>query len=243
MITRRNLIALGGSAASAVVLSNSALAEKPPILLELFTSQGCSSCPPADALLGEFTKRSDVITLSFNVDYWDYLGWADTLAKSEFTKRQMDYARARGDGNVYTPQIVVNGKQHAVGSRKADLNAALKQSHSTDTPLKLSVSETEISVSVGASEKPWSGTVWLMAVTEQIEVPIERGENSGMNAVYHRVVRSLTPAGMYKGQAMTVALPRATVVLPDTGRLVVVLQEDMTGPVRGLSQLRLGKSS
>ena len=88
-------------------------------VIELFTSQGCSSCPPADALLGEYAKRDDVLALSFPVDYWDYLGWKDTLASHENTERQRAYAAARGDRQVYTPQVVVNGVEHMVGSTRA----------------------------------------------------------------------------------------------------------------------------
>lgn len=97
-------------------------------VLELFTSQGCSSCPPADRLLGKLIKRGDIIALSLPVDYWDYLGWKDTLASPEYTRRQQDYQRSMGTAHVYTPQIVVNGIEHAVGSHLNDINAAIDKS-------------------------------------------------------------------------------------------------------------------
>jgi hypothetical protein len=116
-----------GLAIAGILLAGGANAGEPKAVLELFTSQGCSSCPPADKLLGEYAKRDDVLVLSFNVDYWDYLGWKDTLANPDNTERQRAYASARGDRQVYTPQVVVNGSAHVVGSNKADIEAAIAQ--------------------------------------------------------------------------------------------------------------------
>jgi hypothetical protein len=127
LITRRSALTLAASS----ILGSAPLfaaASKPKVLVELFTSQGCSSCPPADKVAADLAQRPDVMVLSFNVDYWDYLGWRDTLAKPEFSQRQYDYARTRGDGNVYTPQMVFNGAEHAVGSQKSTVKNAISAS-------------------------------------------------------------------------------------------------------------------
>src|SRR5262245_60119022 len=100
--------------------------EKPPTVVELFTSQGCSSCPPADALLGELAEKPGIVALSFSVNYWDYLGWRDTLGSPANSERQRNYARARGDGRVYTPQIVVDGILHANGANEAEIEMAMR---------------------------------------------------------------------------------------------------------------------
>ena len=121
------LILLGGMSSTAIAQTDTAESSRPSfkVVLELFTSQGCSSCPPADALLESYTKRDDVIALSVPVDYWDRLGWKDTFASREFTLRQQEYASARGDGQVYTPQIVVSGSAHVVGSSRSSIDDAI----------------------------------------------------------------------------------------------------------------------
>src|SRR5262245_58571636 len=126
---RRTLLAWTASATLLPFtrLSLAAAAVNRPVVVELFTSEGCSSCPPADAFLNELVGQPSLIALSFHVDYWDYLGWRDTLGLPESTKRQRDYALRRKDNRVYTPQIIVNGRKHVVGSRQSEVQAIIAE--------------------------------------------------------------------------------------------------------------------
>ena len=183
-------IALAPITAPAQAGEKNASAER-RALIELFTSQGCSSCPPADRLLGELARDHSLITLSLSIDYWDYLGWKDTLALRGNTKRQYGYARARGDGRIYTPQAVINGTSHAVGSDRAAIERAIAQTRShpaaMQLPVTLSVAGGNISISV--PESPARGDVWLCSVKRAEAVRIARGENRGRTITYHNVVR------------------------------------------------------
>ncbi len=234
-ITRRGILSAAVAApfVSAGV-SNSARAASQPVLVELFTSQGCSSCPAADKLAGQLAKRDDVIIVSLNVDYWDYLGWKDTLAKPEFTKRQMDYAHARGDGKVYTPQMVINGGEHVVGSSVNAASTAIAEAARGTTSVKIAADGEQLRVTIGAGDPVEEATVWLMAIAPQIDVKIERGENAGTTVTYHRVVRNLVPAGMWQGKAAELLMPRTSIMTHDSTSCLAVLQFGTTGNVIGL---------
>jgi hypothetical protein len=200
---------------------------EPKAVLELFTSQGCSSCPPADKLVGEYAKRDDVLALTFNVDYWDYLGWKDTLGSREHSDRQRAYAAARGDGQVYTPQIIVNGADHVVGSNRSAVEAAIKR----DGPLPVSISLEEkddaITLTVDKNgTKIDHAALWLAIYRSEVTVPIERGENSGETITYSNVVRKLRPIAMWDGDAMSVDLPKSEVTKAKAKRCAVILQAE-----------------
>src|SRR5215467_1612925 len=139
-------------AACGLFLLGDAASADPRAVVELFTSQGCSSCPPADKLLGELAKDPNVIALSLPIDYWDYLGWKDTLADKRFTARQKAYSHMRGDREVYTPQVVINGKVHAVGSDRAGIEEAIQQTTREigvmSLPVSLTVTKGLLNVSV-----------------------------------------------------------------------------------------------
>src|SRR5438309_4084009 len=144
----------------------------PRAVVELFTSQGCSSCPPADQIIGELAKDPNVIALSLPIDYWDYLGWKDTLADSRFSARQKAYSRMRGDRDVYTPQVVVNGSAHVIGSDRARIESAIDATKKTEAvmsvPVSMSVSGKQINVSVATPGKPAGarrGEVWICSVS------------------------------------------------------------------------------
>jgi hypothetical protein len=236
VLSRRELLA-GATLALAGVPS---LAEaRPPVLIELFTSQGCSSCPPADALASELMRRDDLLVVSLNVDYWDYLGWKDTLARPEFTKRQRDYARARGDNDVYTPQMVINGVAHAVGSRKRQVESVLAEvgSARTTVPLDISFKGDEVRVQAKAHAGVDEATLWLMSVAPAVTTAIGRGENAGKTITYHNVVRRLSPFGMYHGAAADFAMPRDAVIAQDATFCIAVLQRNMVGEVLGLAKV------
>jgi hypothetical protein len=233
-ISRRTALALGTSSLVASVPAFAATPKRPKVLVELFTSQGCSSCPPADKLAGDLVKREDVIVLSYNVDYWDYLGWRDTLAKPEYSQRQYDYARARGDGNVYTPQMVFNGSTHTVGSQRSKVQNAIEESAELDANIDLKIEGEEISIAIPAASEPLDATLWLLAIAPEKTQGIERGENAGESITYHNVVRNMVPAAMWKGEAYKGMWPRSAIMTPDSTQCAAILQLEKTGKVLGV---------
>ncbi len=207
-------------------------------MIELYTSQGCSSCPPADKLLGKLAERSDVIALTFPVDYWDYLGWKDTLASPAYSARQRAYAKARGDGQVYTPQVVIDGSSHEVGSHASAITRAISRSRkklkNARVELTMHTEGDTLIITAGAApegERIKPATIWLALVKKSQAVKITRGENRGRTITYHRVVRHLTPIGHWKGEKVSIKLPKEHLQNSDTDGCTVLLQEDMAGPV------------
>jgi len=203
-------------------------------VVELFTSQGCSSCPAADTYLGELIKRDDVIALSVHVDYWDYIGWKDTFAKPENALRQRAYAKARGDGRVYTPQIVVNGADHHVGSSRRSVERDVA---SASLPLDIELSEEEgairIAIPANAGLNGQHTTVRLVTYSSNATVEIKRGENRGETITYHNIVRSMRPIGMWDGTEMVITLPAREIMGKDVDGCVVMVQVDSDkGPGR-----------
>lgn len=228
--------------APALDLPEAAATQPKPVpiraVVELFTSQGCSSCPPADALLQTIAQDPDVIALSFPVDYWDYLGWKDTLASPRNSERQRAYAKARGDGAIYTPQVVVNGTLHVNGAQKADITSAIAQTNksleASRVPLWFWQERNTLNIATGTSPpgKPIKeATIWLGVVQTSATIDIKRGENTGKSLVYTNVVREMTPIGLWKGQAMKIQIPRAAVMLADTQKSIVLIQEGKAGPI------------
>jgi len=214
----------------------------PKAVLELFTSQGCSSCPPADKLIGEYADRDDILALSFNVDYWDYLGWRDTLASRDNSDRQRSYAAARGDRDIYTPQIIVNGREHLVGSDRSAVDTAIRQSAGLPIGIDLAETEDAITVSVaGSDQAPPRATLWLVFYQRSVDVPIERGENTGKTVTYSNVVKKLRPIAMWDGKEMVVDLPKSEMEKAKTKRCAVLLQAEteagLPGPVLGAATL------
>jgi hypothetical protein len=214
----------------------------PKSVVELFTSQGCSSCPAADKLIGEFAKRDDLLVLSFNVDYWDYLGWKDTLASPDNSDRQRAYAAARGDNDVYTPQVVVNGRDYTIGSDKAKIESALMRAAPLPIGIDLSEKDDAITVHIAKdSSAARRATLWLVFYKKEVSVPIERGENIGKTITYTNVVRKLHPIAMWKGEEMSVDLPKSEMAKAKTKRCAVLLQTEneagLPGPVLGAAML------
>lgn len=180
-------------------------------VVELFTSQGCSSCPPADALLVELAREKNVVALTYNVDIWDYLGWKDTLASPAFTKRQRGYGRSLGDRQIYTPQAVINGRMHVVGSDFAGVTRARSTTRGVAGVLAVPVSVVKQGkgwmVRVGASDVPGSPSeIVLLPIERQRTVPIGRGENTGRSVTYANVVREIVPLGPFDGTAREFAV-------------------------------------
>jgi hypothetical protein len=208
-----------------------ARAGEPRALLELFTSQGCSSCPAADRLMGQLAKDPALVALSVPVDYWDYLGWRDTLANPAHSARQRAYARVRGDGQVYTPQIVVNGAVDALGSDQTAVEQAIaettKESSVMSVPIALSVSGSALSVKVPSAEtsEQAAAEVWLCPVARTVAVAIARGENRGRTITYHNVVRNWVKLGDWKGAQSTWDVPLPQIKAAGIDAAAVVLQE------------------
>jgi len=212
--------------ASATLTAAVATAAEPRGVIELFTSQGCSSCPPADKLAGELARDPSLIVLSLPVDYWDYLGWKDTLALPGHTNRQRAYSKARGDREVYTPQVVVNGVKHVLGSDKTAIENAVTQTHNQSgtlsLPVSMSVAGEQISVSVAAGKNGAAkGEVWLCPITRSAEVTIGRGENTGSTLTYHNVVRRWVKLGEWTGAARTFTVPKQDVAGADAVAVLV----------------------
>ncbi len=237
-LNRRGALALGAGACLATWLRPAMAAATRPVVVELFTSQGCSSCPPADQLLGEIKTMPGVIAISINVDYWDYLGWRDTLADKSHSQRQYDYARARGDMDVYTPQIIVDGGSHYVGSNRSVVLAAIKRALEAQprNPVGMSIADDSDEITVSVSGQPGpaeKSTIWLMPIAPQIAVKIEKGENTGRDIVYHNVARRIIPAGVWQGEPVTLRLAKKTLLTPECTACVALLQTGAVGPVIG----------
>ena len=205
-------------------------------VIELFTSQGCSSCPPADAVIAEMADRDDVLTLSFNVDYWDYLGWKDTLANPQNTARQKAYAHFRGDRAVYTPQAIVNGMMHAVGSDRMSLKNALQSTGDKLDKRAIEISARregdEIVVDTGKTRGvlswPKPATVWMVIYDKSRTVKIERGENRGRTITYANVVKRIEPIGTWRGKAARFRAP-----VPEAGVSCAVFLQEGDGRAPG----------
>ena len=215
---------------------------EPKAVVELFTSQGCSSCPPADKVLGELAKDPSVIALSLPIDYWDYLGWKDTLADSRFSARQKAYSHMRGDRDVYTPQVIVNGAAHVIGSDRARIEGAIKDTNKTDkvmsVPVTMSLSGKQLTVSVAAGKEgaPAQGEVWLCSISKSVPISIGRGENRGREIVYHNVVRNLLKVGDWNGGPESWTVPLDSVMRDGIDAAAVLVQDgnrDKPGPMLG----------
>jgi len=176
-----------------------------PTVAELFTSEGCSSCPPADAVLGQLTQRQFVLPLSFHVDYWDYIGWKDKYARPEFTKRQRAYAEAQGTRMVYTPQMIVAGAIDVVGSNLGAVNSALKKAFTRNTMYGIKVMRKEDGTVIARFPKAPIGvpaTVWLVTYVKKVESTVTRGENAGRTLASFNVVKSIHRVGVWNGEAL-----------------------------------------
>ena len=199
-------------AAALAFVPVSARADDPKVVLELFTSQGCSSCPSADAYLGELAaKRDDVVALSFHVDYWNYIGWEDRFATETTTTRQRDYGRALGIAYIYTPQLVIDGKRHVVGSNKRAVKKAIaisKKVKARRVPVDLASSGSGgLTIEIGESDGyHGAATIWLVSVDRKHTTSVDAGENRGRTLVNHNVVRDFRSIGRWVGDAMTLEL-------------------------------------
>lgn len=220
---------------------------KPLGVVELFTSQGCNSCPPADALLADLVDAGGYVALAYHVDYWDYLGWKDTLASADNTARQRGYARTLGSRSVYTPQAVVNGRDHLNGGYKTRIRGLIGEHEAAGNglvvPVMVAMSAGRLSVGVGDGIKPAGADMLLTIVyyRDRSEVEIARGENAGRTMVYANAVMAQQTLGMWDGKAMQIDLPRDKIAQNKATGCAVLLQaaiDGAPGPIMGAAKLK-----
>jgi hypothetical protein len=235
---------IGSLALAAATLSGAVAGERPRAVIELFTSQGCSSCPPADRLASELARDPGLLVVTMPVDYWDYLGWKDTLAQPAFTARQRGYAWLRGDRQVYTPQAVVNGAAHAIGSERSAIDNAVGMSQSQPGTLSMDVTVTREAgglAVVVVSDGSRKGHVWVIPTVNERQVRIGRGENASRAITYTNVALSLTRIGEIEGTTTRLAIP-ASAMNGEADALVVLVQgggERKAGHVLGAARISL----
>ncbi len=214
-----------------------------PVVVELFTSQGCSSCPPADAFLGELAGRKDVLPLAFHVDYWDYIGWKDPFASPIATERQYSYGHSLGLNMVYTPQMVIGGSHDAVGSDQGAVNQAIG-ADANRPKLTLSVwrdaaGAYKVAIPAGA-ESSGPATVWLALFDHAHKTTVQRGENSGSTLTEFNIVREWRKIGEWNGQATEIAL-NLTPESDEYDACAVLVQDNGYGAIRGAASFRMEK--
>ena len=208
-------------------------------VIELFTSQGCSSCPPADAILAGYARtRPDLLPLTFHVTYWNSLGWQDPFSFEGATERQRQYVRSGVSHDAYTPELIVDGRQDVVGSQRGDVEASIASATSktaVSIPLELSADGTSIDISIGnvrVGESLGRGQIFLVGFDREHRTHVGRGENGGRTLLESNVVRSWVPAGYWDGNSMKIRQSR-----PAGEQVAVILQAD-NGEILGASRLK-----
>ncbi len=213
------------------------MADDHPVVVELFTSQGCSSCPPADALISELAGRDDVIALALHVDYWDYIGWKDIFANPAFTARQKSYARAAGHNTIYTPQMIVDGEDHVVGFQPMVLADIIMDHRDAEPKIRVSLDRSGDSATIAAetlSGTPERMIVQLVRYIPAETVEIARGENAGRTLTYHNIVTEWRTVAKWDG-----AEPLSVEVeTPGDDVIVAIVQAAENGAILGAARLR-----
>lgn len=226
-------LALGSAAAGEI--------KRPLGVVELFTSQGCNSCPRADAVFAELVKRGDLVALAYHIDYWDYLGWQDTLASPDNTQRQYDYAKSFGANSVYTPQVVINGRTHVRGSNGAaiaeTLDSFAKSGEGMSVDIKVIQAGDSIVIDAGEGTGDDQGRIVLVHFNPAQLVTIDRGENTGKTITYWNSVTAIQTVGMWHGAAARYEFPASEMVRKGAGGCAVLLQakgaNGLPGPILG----------
>jgi hypothetical protein len=240
---RRMQTVLASALAMVLVFAASALpamsASGPlrPKVVELYTSEGCSSCPPAEALLGELTQRSDVVPLAFHVDYWDDLGWRDRFSLPAATERQQWWGGVLGLTSVYTPQMIVEGRRSVLGSDRTGVDAALAEPGDS-IPVEAQLAAGQITVRVGAFPGPLKYDVYAIAYLPRAVTAIGSGENAGRTLTEWNIVRSCRKLGTANGRALQFTFA-ANALPADAQRLLIMLQQVARGTVAGVAVLEL----
>jgi len=222
-------LAYVGAVCASVAVPLAVAHADPRAVIELFTSQGCSSCPPADKLIGEFAADPSLVSISLPIDYWDYLGWKDTLADPHHTARQKGYSKGRGDREVYTPQVVVNGGLHALGSDRSAIERAIAQSRQNPetlaVPVTLTVGDGRLMAAVpDGNDLHALAEVWICALTKAVTVSIKRGENRGKTITYFNVARRWLKLDNWNGKAHSWTVPLRDFASDGIDRAAVMVQ-------------------
>ena len=238
---------MAGSVAQAASVATS---EKRPVVVELFTSQGCNSCPPAEAFLNKLAKRDNIIALEFHVDYWDYIGWQDPFAHKDFTNRQRAYAGPLQMRYVYTPQMVLNGERHEVGSRVMSVEVAIDQmmSRSASPPapplplVKIKHEANILSVDIQSNGVTVDEEYDILIVSfdGQHETKVTRGENRGKTLINSNIVRDIHNLGIWKGGDKSLSVDIYS--LAGNGGCAVLLQKKNGGAILTAAMLSLEPS-
>ena len=236
--TMRWLVLTAGLLLAALSSSPASAGERLTVV-ELFTSQGCPLCPPADAFLGELTKRGDILGLSFHVGYWDYIGWADPFSKPAYTKRQERYLDRFGLPYVFTPQVVIDGRMHASGNRQDNILRAITKAGKVERgriDVELTrVSAGQIRIHIPAPEAVYRGEaeIILLRFDEKKETVVTRGENSGKTLVNYNVVRIMRPVADWNGEAVDLVQRLVELDGPGGDFCAVLVQERRQGRILG----------
>ena len=225
------------AAAPLLAVHRTAAAAIRPTVIELFTSEGCSSCPPAELYTAELAQRPDVLALTFHVDYWDHLGWSDRFALPRATQRQRDYAQALHLPSVFTPQTVIDGTASFVGSDRRGIGSALA-ARREGPPIGLSMRDGEIAIRVPAGQSATPGNILLVAFRRSAVTSIGRGENSGRTIQEVNIVRSLRPLGRWQGRDVEFHL-RGDSLPADSTDVAVLIQEDASSAIVGAASMML----
>ncbi|BCH22210.1 hypothetical protein MesoLjLc_19540 [Mesorhizobium sp. L-8-10] len=243
----RHLDGLAAALALSVIAAPSIAGEigNPRGVVELFTSQGCSSCPPADELFAEMAGKGDIVALAYHVDYWDYLGWRDTLAKPENTARQRDYMRTFGSRSVYTPQAVINGTTHVNGSDRAAIETALASGKADAQGLPVPITAKRLGdslvIEVGEGKTGEKAHVVLVYYNPVTPIAIAEGENRGRTVSYWNAVTDMQTAGVWHAKAARFEMPMSEVTKRGAGGCAVLLQsvgkDDTPGPILGAAAI------
>ncbi|MEE8501715.1 MAG: DUF1223 domain-containing protein [Kiloniellales bacterium] len=213
-----------------------------PVVVELFTSQGCNTCPPAESFLRELAGEDGIIALELHIDYWDYIGWKDPFASPEMTARQRGYAQELRLPYVYTPQMVIDGRFDVVGSHRNSARGIIRQAAERGKPIDVHLSdENGGTIIIPAGHSPDGGaTVWLAIYDDQHETEVLRGENAGQNLLNRNVVRELESLGTWTGERMEIPVDLARAAARGRAGCVVLLQQGRTGPILGAAATTLG---
>lgn len=235
---------LAAVAVLSLVATASAAPQKRPVVVELFTSQGCYSCPPADSFLGKLAKRPGVLALSFHVDYWNYIGWVDPYSSAAATRRQRTYAWAMRRRSVYTPQMVVDGKLQGIGSYTGTIDGLIQirkkaKDARVDVAIARGANAKTITVSLKGGGQLGNCTVWLIYFNRKHTTKIPRGENAGKTLSYYNVVREFRRVAVYKGKDLTVALPRTGKKGKRYDNVAILVQQPKGGRIVGAAWMAL----
>jgi hypothetical protein len=239
---RRGLGALVLAAAIDAAPAAGSEATAPPVVVELYTSQGCNSCPPADTFLGTLAGQPGVIALSFHVDYWNYLGWADPFSSREATYRQKEYGMALRKYGVYTPQIIVQGSRGEVGSDVRAVRAAIAEAARRRLPVAVTIEKLpgrKLRAVAQASAEAKGADIWLILFDRRHSTKILRGENEGKTLTYHNVVREFRVVGKHAGERVELTLPGAGDKNEKRGGAAVLVQQGKTKQMLGAVALLL----